>query len=280
MTDRYAVIGNPIGHSKSPAIHAAFARATGEDIAYVALLAPLDGFAATVRHFAAGGGRGVNVTVPFKQEAYALADERSESARAALAANVLDVRDGRFFAHNTDGVGLLRDLTVNLRCEVRGRRVLLMGAGGASWGVLGPLIEARPACLTVVNRTVDKAEALVRHFAQAAGDCVLEGVAYDALAASAYDLVINATSAGLADAMPAVSGAVFGPQTLAYDMVYGKVTPFMRFARDRGARAIDGTGMLAEQAAESFYIWRGVRPDTAAVIAMLRSEAAGGRPAA
>lgn len=272
MSDRYAVIGNPIRHSKSPLIHAAFASATGADLTYEALLAPLDGFATTLRAFIAAGGRGVNVTVPFKQEAYELADEAAESARNALAANVLDVRDGRIVAHNTDGIGLLRDLTVNLGCAVRGRRVLLMGAGGASWGVAGPLLDSEPRQFTVANRTVDKAVALARHFTRPGAACVPEAKAYADLAGGAYDIVINATSAGLADAMPPLPAGIFAAGAHAYDMVYGRETPFMRYARSHGARAVDGLGMLVEQAAESFYIWRGIRPDTAPVIALLRGK--------
>lgn len=272
MSDRYAVIGNPIAHSKSPAIHAAFARATGADLSYEALLAPLDGFAATLRAFIAAGGRGVNVTVPFKQEAYEIADAAADSARRACAANVLDVRDGEIVAHNTDGIGLLRDLTANLGCAVHGRRVLLMGAGGASWGVAGPLLDAGPLALTIANRTVDKAVELARHFTQAGSACVPEACAYADLADRAYDVVINATSAGLSDTMPQLPGGVFAPGAMAYDMVYGRETPFMRYACRHGARVADGTGMLVEQAAESFYIWRGVRPETAPVIAMLRGK--------
>lgn len=271
--DRYAVVGNPIAHSKSPLIHAAFARATGEDIAYEALLAPLDGFAAAVRAFFASGGRGVNVTVPFKQEAYALADEASDGARCALAANVLELRAGRIIAHNTDGVGLMRDLTDNLGYSVRARRVLLMGAGGASWGVAGPLLAAGPSQLTVVNRTAGKAVALVQHFAHVRGACVPDALTYAQLGERSYDVLVNATSAGLADAMPPLPETVFAADALAYDMVYGRTTPFMRYAREHGARVADGTGMLVEQAAESFYIWRGVRPATAAIIAALRGEA-------
>jgi shikimate dehydrogenase len=272
MTDRYAVIGNPIAHSKSPLIHAAFARATGEDVAYEALLAPLDAFAATVRAFFAAGGRGANVTVPFKQQAYALADEATDGAHKALAANVLEMRNGRIVAHNTDGIGLLRDLTRNLGCAVCGRRVLLMGAGGASWGVAGPLLQAGPSRFTVVNRTADKAVALVRHFAQAGGDCTPEALTYAELGGQSFDVIINATSAGLTGAMPPLPESVFAAESYAYDMVYGKATPFMRYAREHGARVADGTGMLVEQAAESFYIWRGVRPETAPVIAMLRGK--------
>jgi shikimate dehydrogenase len=271
MTDKYAVIGNPVAHSKSPLIHAAFARATGADLTYEALLAPLDGFSVAVRAFIAAGGRGVNVTVPFKQEAYALADEAADSACNAHAANVLDLRAGRIVAHNTDGTGLLRDLTDNLGCTLRGRRVLLMGAGGASWGVAGPLLQAGPLQFTVANRTADKAIALVRHFTHAGAACMPEASTYAQLTGRTYDVIINATSAGLIDAMPALPEGVVAAGAYAYDMVYGKETPFMHYARERGAHVADGTGMLVEQAAESFYIWRGVRPETAPVIAMLRA---------
>ena len=271
MTDRYAVIGNPIAHSKSPLIHAAFARATGADLTYVALLAPLGGFLEVVRSFFAAGGCGANVTVPFKQQAVALADEIGSRARAARAANVLTVREGRVVADNTDGVGLMRDLEGNLGCAVQGRRVLLMGAGGAAWGVAGPLLEKGPALFSVVNRTRDKAVALAQHFASAAEACTPEALAYEELVGRRYDLVVNATSAGLADAMPVLPPDLFAPEALAYDMVYGKTTPFLQFAHRHGAQTADGTGMLVEQAAESFYIWRGVRPETAPVIALLKS---------
>jgi shikimate dehydrogenase len=209
---------------------------------------------------------------PFKQEAYRLADEATEGARKALAANVLEARAGRLIAHNTDGVGLLRDLTDNLGFTVRGRRVLLLGAGGASWGVAGPLLDAGPLRFVVVNRTADKAIALVQHFSRSRLACAPEALTYAELREQSYDLVVNATSAGLSGQMPPLPGELFAAGALAYDMVYGKETPFMRFAREHGARVSDGTGMLVEQAAESFYIWRGVRPQTAAVIATLRGE--------
>jgi len=273
MTHRYAVIGNPVAHSKSPLIHAAFARATGADLSYVALLAPLDGFARTVRAFFAAGGRGANVTVPFKQQAFELADEAGPCAQAARAANVLSMRGGRLVADNTDGIGLLRDLKANLGCAVQGRHVLLMGAGGASWGVAGPLLEERPALFSVVNRTRDKAVALAQHFAASGAGCTPEALAYEELPGRRYDIVINATSTGLHGTMPALPPDLFAPGALAYDMVYGRTTPFLQFARLHGARVADGTGMLVEQAAESFYLWRGVRPETAPVIALLRGEA-------
>jgi shikimate dehydrogenase len=277
MTDRYAVIGNPVAHSLSPEIHAAFARATGQDIAYTRLLAPLDGFREAVRAFRAAGGRGLNVTVPFKREAWRLAQVRAGYALAAGAVNTLDLGGAEIVGHNTDGIGLVRDLVENLGREIRGRRVLLMGAGGASYGVLEPLARERPAAIVVANRTVERAIALVAHF-ESLQPLVYERIVarpYAELAGLRFDLVINATSAGLVDELPPLPEGVFAPGALAYEMVYGKTTPFMRFARERGAEAADGLGMLVEQAAESFRIWRGVRPQTRPVIAMLREREAG-----
>jgi len=274
--DRYAVIGHPVGHSLSPRIHALFAQSTGQPVTYTAIEAPLDGFAATVDHFRAQGGRGVNVTVPFKLQACAYADEVSERARAAGAANALAFdADGRCRAENFDGVGLLRDLTHNLGLSLAGCRVLLLGAGGAARGVLQPLLQARPAVLLVANRSADKAHALVRDFqALGLGGPELAGAALSDLpAAGAFDLVINATAASLdAQALP-LPRSVFAPDGLAYDMVYGKgLTPFLRQAHEAGvARLADGLGMLVEQAADSFAWWRGVRPATGPVIANLRT---------
>ncbi|WP_334134061.1 shikimate dehydrogenase [Tepidimonas sp.] len=274
--DRYAVIGHPVGHSLSPRIHALFAQSTGQPVTYTAIEAPLDGFAATVDHFRAQGGRGVNVTVPFKLQACAYADEVSERARAAGAANALAFdADGRCRAENFDGVGLLRDLTHNLGLSLAGCRVLLLGAGGAARGVLQPLLQARPAVLLVANRSADKAHALVRDFqALGLGGPELAGAALSDLpAAGAFDLVINATAASLdAQALP-LPRSVFAPDGLAYDMVYGKgLTPFLRQAREAGvARLADGLGMLVEQAADSFAWWRGMRPATDTVIAHLRT---------
>ena len=274
MTDRYAVIGNPVEHSLSPAIHAEFARATGQDLDYGRILAPLDGFRAAALAFRDGGGKGLNVTLPFKQEAWRLADTHSAEARAAGAVNTLKFENGRIAGHNTDGVGLTRDLKDNLGCAIRGRRVLLMGAGGAVYGVMEPLLRELPRQVVVANRTLEKAVALVGHF-EALQKLAAQGVTaltYAALAGSRFDIVINATSAGLADVMPPLPRDIFAPGALAYEMVYGRQTLFMRFATENGARAVDGLGMLVEQAAESFFIWRGVRPATKGVIDLLRRE--------
>ena len=274
MSDRYAVVGNPVAHSKSPQIHAAFARQTGQDIAYDRLLAPLDAFAVTVQQFFHEGGHGLNVTVPFKREAWDLVDDCEGGALSAEAVNTIKRVGSRLIGYNTDGKGLLADLEHNLGATIAGKRVLLMGAGGASYGVLQPLLERRPELLVVANRTLDKAERLVRHFHQHAA-AVPQGVAarpYGNLGGQTFDLVVNATSAGLDGEMPPLPDGLFAPDAIAYDMVYGGETRFMAFARTRGAICADGLGMLVEQAAESFFIWRGVRPDTASVIAQLRSD--------
>ena len=277
MTDRYAVFGNPIAHSKSPRIHALFARQTGQDMAYEALLAPLDGFAATVRAFAAGGGHGANVTVPFKEEAFRLATRLTARAQAAGAVNTLAFRPDGILGDNTDGAGLVRDLEANLGVAIKGRRVLLLGAGGAARGTLLPLLERRPAELFVANRTADKAARLAAEFAPLApADAVRpQGGGFDDLAGGSFDLVVNATSAGLAAQAVPLPAGVFAPGSLAYEMLYGRETPFMAQARSDGARVADGLGMLVEQAAEAFALWRGLRPDTAPALATLRAELAG-----
>ena len=269
VTDRYAVIGNPVAHSKSPWIHARFARQTGEDIDYRALAAPLEGFARVVHEFRSAGGKGANVTLPFKQEAFRLAGTLSERARAARAVNTLLLEEDEIRGDNTDGIGIVRDLLVNAGFMLAGSRVLLMGAGGAAQGVLLPLLEAAPAALVIANRTVDKARALAARFPGVAAS------AYPQLAGERFDLVINATSAGLndalPDALPPLPPALFRAGALAYEMVYGRDTAFMRYARREGAaRVVDGLGMLVEQAAESFFLWRGVRPATQPVLAALR----------
>lgn len=272
MTDRYAVIGNPVEHSLSPAIHEEFARVTGQDIAYGRILAPLDGFREAVLRFRAEGGKGLNVTLPFKHEAWRLATEKSGYALAAGAVNTLSFRGDQVVGDNTDGIGLVRDLTRNLRLSLRGRRVLLMGAGGASYGVVEPLLREQPQCLVVANRTLEKAIALVANF-EKLQHFAPEGLSarpYEQLAGLRFDLVINATSAGLQGAMPPLPEGVFAPGALAYDMVYARRTPFLEFARAQGARTADGLGMLVEQAAESFFIWRGVYPETGSAIALLR----------
>jgi shikimate dehydrogenase len=278
--DRYAVIGNPVAHSKSPFIHARFAEQTGEPIEYDRMLAPLDGFAAQVREFIAAGGRGINVTVPFKLEAYALAERLSPRAAAAGAVNTLRFDADGIYGDNTDGFGLVRDIEVNLGVSLRGARVLLLGAGGAARGVVLPMLERAPHSIAIVNRTAAKAEALVAQFAQAAHDavCGLTGggpQAALAALAGAYDVIVNATAGSLDAALPECDDRAFGTQTLAYDMMYGaQPTVFMQHAAKLGARAADGLGMLVEQAAESFHVWRGVRPDGAPVLAELRKQLA------
>jgi shikimate dehydrogenase len=269
MTDRYAVIGNPIEQSRSPFIHGAFALATGQDMSYVKLLGPLGGFAPTVDAFRAAGGRGLNVTTPFKLDAYAYATDRSEDAQWAGAANALKFEGARVWAENFDGVGLVRDVVVNLGFPMAGRRVLVLGAGGAVRGALLPLLAQGPAQLTIVNRTADKAQALAAMAASRAGPGTrVAGLAYDGLQGQAFDIVFNATSASMRAEMPPIASSVFAPGALAYDLAYGKgLTPFLRLATGSPvAHVADGVGMLAEQAAEAFAWWRGVRPSTAQVI--------------
>lgn len=274
MTARYAVIGNPVAHSKSPQIHAAFARQTGQDLAYDRLLAPLDDFAATARKFFDGGGQGLNVTLPFKLEAWNLVDLRRGDAPDAQAVNTIQYEGGKLVGHNTDGIGLLTDIRQNLGYNIAGKRVLLLGAGGATYGVMHSLLELRPNLLVVANRTLDKAVNLIKHF-QKFEQFVPHGMAakpYADLAGVQFELVINATSAGLSGEMPPLPEGLFAPEALAYDMVYGRDTLFLEFGRRHGAQTSDGLGMLVEQAAESFFIWRGVRPETAPVISKLRHE--------
>ena len=265
MPDRYAVIGNPVAHSRSPWIHAQFARAMGEDIEYGRIEAPLDGFARAVESFRARGGRGLNVTLPFKGEAFRFCAATSERAAAAQAVNTLVLDRGRPWGDNTDGVGLVRDLTVNLGRALAGAHILLMGAGGAAQGVIGPLAQAGAAAIVIANRTVPRAQALAARVSGATA------CGYEVLAGRSFDLVVNATSAGLAGELPPLPAGLFRPGALAYEMVYGRVTPFMAMARKAGAQVSDGLGMLVEQAAESFLVWRGVRPQTADVLAALRA---------
>jgi shikimate dehydrogenase len=273
MSDRYAVIGNPIAHSKSPQIHGAFARQTGQDLTYGRLLGHADRFAEEVRRFFAEGGRGLNVTVPFKESAWGLADLRTPRAETAGAVNTLiPLSDGRLRGDNTDGVGLVRDLALNHGFAFRGKRVLLLGAGGASRGVLRPLLETRLAQLVIANRTPSKALDLAGSAAALGpvrgcgladlGDIVNDG----------FDLIVNGTSAGLAGEVPSLSEGCLVIGGWTYDMLYGdRPTPFCQWGASRGAaRALDGLGMLVEQAAESFWMWRGVRPETRPVIEMLR----------
>ncbi|MGB7650911.1 MAG: shikimate dehydrogenase [Gallionella sp.] len=267
MTDRYAVIGNPINHSKSPLIHQMFAAQTGEDIRYEKIEAPLDGFAATVQRLIDEGYKGCNVTVPFKFAAFELATEKHPRAASALAANTLLFTPAKVTADNTDGAGLVRDIEQNLNVSLRGKRVLLMGAGGAAYGVALPLLITGCA-LSVVNRTVAKAQQLAANFAPYGH---LKAYAYEDLTGLQFDVVINATSSGLSDELAPLPASIFAQHALAYDMMYGRETLFMQFAKQHGAQVADGLGMLVEQAAEAFFIWRELRPDTAPVIAALRA---------
>ncbi|WP_228384579.1 shikimate dehydrogenase [Rhodocyclus gracilis] len=302
MPDPYAVFGNPIAHSRSPAIHTAFARQTGENLVYTAILAPRDGFATALGEFIAAGGRGANVTVPFKEEACRLATRLTERARLAGAVNTLSIgalasdaatshtsgtadatatnaatAANEIIGDNTDGAGLLRDLQHNLGCALADRRILLLGAGGAARGVLAPLLDARPARLLIANRSADKAQALAEHFQPHAAGCRLAGGGFAAVdtGEGAFDLIINATSASLAGQALPIGKHAFAHDGLAYDMMYRADgdTPFLAEARAAGVgRCADGLGMLIEQAAEAFFVWRGQRPETAPLLAQRRHD--------
>lgn len=271
--DRYAVLGHPVAHSQSPFIHAEFARQTGEAVDYGRVECPLDGFEATLRAFAASGAHGCNVTVPFKFDAPRLAARVTPRAALAQAANVLRFDADGWSADNSDGIGLVRDLELHAGQPVAGQRVLLIGAGGAAAGVLGPLIEARAAAVTVVNRTPGRAAALIaRHMLLAAEHgCELAAAGLDAPGRD-YDIVLNASASSLAGAAVPVPASVLAPGALAVDLMYGPAAEaFLAWARAAGARSRDGLGMLVEQAAEAFWFWRGVRPETAPVLAALRA---------
>ena len=274
--DRYAVLGHPVAHSRSPFIHALFARQTGQAVDYGRVLCPLDGFAAAVHAFAAQGGRGCNVTVPFKFEAAALAAHGTERARLAGAANVLRLDAAGWWADNTDGIGLVRDVEQGAGVALAGRRVLLVGAGGAGAGVLGPLLAAAPARVVVANRTLAKAQALVaRHAAFARDHGVVLAASGLEAPGTAFDVVLNASASSLQGAGSPVAAAVLQPGALALDLMYGAAAaPFLAWAAAAGAQPRDGLGMLVEQAAEAFLFWRGVRPQTAPVLAALRAELA------
>ena len=271
--DLYCVMGNPVEHSKSPWIHARFAELTGQTLHYDKRLIPLDGFATAVSAFVAEGGRGCNITVPFKFEAAALATHTSERAMLALASNVLTFQDGDILADNTDGAGLVNDIQRNAGVDLQGRRVLLIGAGGAAAGVLGPLILAQPAGITVANRTLRKASELVERHAALALLQKTELIAQDLQGLEAdFDVVINATASSLSGAGVPVAASTLKPGALAYDMMYGPAAQgFLTWAREHGAMPRDGLGMLVEQAAESFLIWRGVLPPSQPVLAELRT---------
>jgi shikimate dehydrogenase len=273
MSDKYCVIGNPIAHSRSPEIHPKFAAEAGHDIVYERCLAPIDGFAATVRGLVEAGYKGANVTVPFKLQAFELATRLSARAQAAGAVNTLAFADGEIYGDNTDGPGMVADIVRNAGVPLFGKRVLLLGAGGAARGAVLPMLLEHPHSIVVANRTRATADALAAHFAGLAerpgqvSACGFEDIA------SPFDVVINATSTSLGGTMPPVPAVAFHQGTLAFDMMYGnKPSPFMEFAAKHGAIVRDGLGMLVEQAAEAFAVWRGVRPATADILEEMRSK--------
>ncbi len=266
--DRYAVVGNPIAHSKSPLIHAAFAKQTNQEMSYERILAPLDAFEATIKELIAQGYKGANVTVPFKFEAFNLCDTLTDRAQAAGAVNTLTFQDDQINGDNTDGAGLVRDVTHNLKHILHNKRALLLGAGGAAEGVLQPLLACELDSLVIANRTIEKAERMISR--QVGASSQLNASTYACLS-NPFDIIINATSAGLTDTALPIPNTIFAKNCLAYDMMYGRETPFMAQARAGGAHVADGLGMLVEQAAEAFYIWRGVRADTKPVIEIMRA---------
>jgi len=271
---RLAIVGNPVAHSRSPQIHARFAAASGHAVEYVRIESPLDQFVATVRAFADSGARGCNVTVPFKGEAFAACTRLSDRARRAQAVNTIAFEADGWFGDNTDGAGLVRDIELNAGVPLRGKRVLVLGAGGAAAGALDPLLAAQPAALVVANRTPAKAQALVERFAASAArlDVPLSATALET-PGTAFDVLINATAASLQAAVPPLPQGTLTPGALALDMMYGAATlPFLRWARAQGAVARDGLGMLVEQASEAYFVWLGVRPGTFQVLTELRRE--------
>ena len=272
MSDRYAVFGNPIMHSKSPLIHTAFARQTSQDLEYHAILVAEDGFAEAVDNFLTDSGKGLNITIPFKEEAWQKAEAYSERARLAGAVNTLYRNEkGELCGDNTDGVGLVTDITCNHDCGIAGKDLLILGAGGAVRGVLEPILKQRPARLVIANRTLARAETLAELFRDT-GE--IEACGFDQLSGQQFDLVINGTAASLQGEVPPLPADLLRENAWCYDMMYGaEITAFNRWALDHGAaEALDGLGMLVEQAAESFSIWRGVRPDTSEVIQELRHQ--------
>lgn len=274
MSDLYAVMGNPINHSKSPQIHTAFAEQTEQNLIYSAIQVPLDNFVQEVDQFFKNG-RGLNITVPFKEEAWQYAGTYSSRALRAGAVNTLiKQEDGSIHADNTDGVGMVRDIVENHGVSMAGKRILVLGAGGAVRGILEPVLEQKPAQLVIANRTVEKAEALGKDFQDISGQCELSGCGYQDLEEMpAFDLIINGTSASLAGDLPPLPDSIVNTATTCYDMMYGaSMTVFNQWANNlQAANTLDGLGMLVEQAAESFSLWRGVRPDTQAVIADIRA---------
>ena len=274
--DTYCVFGHPIAHSKSPWIQARFAELTGQTLQYEKTWVPLDAFNATVHAFKAAGGKGCNVTLPFKTEAAALATECSPRVALAQACNTLKFDGEHIYGENTDGLGLVTDLVSNAGFSLQGRRILLIGAGGASAGVLGPLLTEKPHCIWVANRSVDKAIHLVARHARLAEiegvDCQAFGLTHEAILSHSFDLVINASSSSLQQAALPVPATVLQPNGLACDLMYGPAAQgFLEWARAHGTEARDGLGMLVEQAAASFQLWRGVQPPTQQVLAELRA---------
>lgn len=269
--DDYAVMGNPISHSKSPSIHTLFSEQTTQSILYTAIQVDLGGFTQAVGNFVASGGKGLNITVPFKQEAWALVNQRSERAERAGAVNTIKIEDDQLYGDNTDGVGLVNDLTSNHGIELKDKNILLMGAGGAARGVLVPLLKENPSSLFIANRTPDKAKDLAEDFSNTGN---VEGGGYESLTDKKFDLVINATAASLQGELPPLPDTLLNDNASCYDMMYSaKPTPFMEWATEHKAtKVLDGLGMLVEQAAESFYIWRNVKPETKTVIERLRKE--------
>jgi len=280
MVDKYAVIGNPIAHSKSPLIHAAFAQQTRQNMSYEAIQAPVDGgFAGVLERLIQRGYKGVNVTVPFKFDALVFAAKRGtvnpRAAKARASNTLLFNGDGGLVADNTDGVGLVNDITQNLKFDIQGKKILLLGSGGAAFGVLQPLVSVNPSIIVISNRTFAKAEDAAKVLAEiidtSKNDTVCMAKRFEDLDDLRFDLVINSTSTGLTDSVLPIPDTVFARDCLAYDMMYGRETPFMAQARRNGAQVADGLGMLVEQAAEAFYLWRGVHPDTKPVMDKIRA---------
>lgn len=269
--DDYAVMGNPISHSKSPSIHTLFAQQTQQSILYTAIQVDIGGFSQAVGNFVAAGGKGLNITVPFKEEAWALVKNRSERAERAGAVNTIKIEKDQLYGDNTDGVGLVNDLTVNNGIDLHEKSILVMGAGGAARGVLIPLLKQNPSLLFIANRTPDKAKDLAQDFSDAGR---VDGGGYDALEDKNFDIVINATAASLQGELPPLPDSLLNQHASCYDMMYSaKPTPFMIWAKEHGAeKVLDGLGMLVEQAAESFFLWRGVKPETKVVIDTLRQQ--------
>ena len=271
--DHYAVMGYPISHSKSPGIHHLFAEQTKQKIVYTAILVEPGDFTNAVAAFQSQGGKGLNITVPFKEEAWSLVNQRSVRAEKAGAVNTISLRpDGSLYGDNTDGIGLVNDITKNQSITLSNKKVLILGAGGAVKGVLQPILSENPAQVIIANRTPEKAIALAQQYANSESSCSVLGVGFDAIPEQAFDIVINGTSSSLAGSIPEISPGLVN-QSFCYDMMYGKEpTTFMQWCQDNNAATVsDGLGMLIEQAAEAFYVWRKIQPQTKPVISTIRS---------